>query len=420
MAEERKKIYYGWIVTVSIWLVYFLTASPPAYGISVITTRKVTQYGWSENLVSSVTSCRAFAFAVTSFFGGFLIRRFGVKKCMVAGNLVSVACLLCIFFLDLSETAYAMMFLGIGIGYGMSIVGSIAVVNGWFSRRKSLPMSVMLTAGAAGGVLMPLISETLCQKSIRLCWGVFIGFFVLSILIVLFAVRNRPEDIGEVPDGRAWIAAHPVSGREKDGEAAGRTPKPAFASVREVLRSRFFYLIALIMLINRMLYICFTSYIILYSVQSGIDSATAAAILSAFSVASFVSRILCGSADRLPLSKYFCFLLLLTVKIGGFLLLVFSHSVAGYMTASLIIGFVSGFSTPLFPLIVSSVFGDILFSRLYGIYNSLASLGSTVTPLIIAAFRAGGCSFETVFLVFSSLAAAVVLLTFLLRPANAE
>ena len=82
--------------------------------------------------------------------------------------------------------------------------------------------------------------------------------------------------------------------------------------------------------------------------------------------------------------------------------------------------FITDYSTHLFLLISSSVFQDILFSRLYGINNSLSNIGSTVTPHIITAFRKRGNSFETVFLVFSFLAGAVVLQTFLLWPANSE
>ena len=216
--EERKRIFYGWVITISAWVIYFFTAGPPAYGTAVITTRMVTQYGWSESIVSTVTSFRSFSYAMTALFGGFLIKRFGVKKCLIAGDSISIACMLCICLFDLSETAYAMMFLGIGVGYGMVIVGGPAVVNGWFSRNRSLPISILLTAGSVGGMVMPMISEFISRRSVTLCWIVYIGFFFLSILIALFVVKNRPEDIGEIPDGRAWTAAHPLpdSARSRD------------------------------------------------------------------------------------------------------------------------------------------------------------------------------------------------------------
>ena len=418
--EERKRIFYGWIITASAWLIYFLTAGPPAYGTAVITTRMVTQYGWSESVVSTVPSLRSFSYAMTALFGGFLIKRFGVKKCIVAGDCISISCMLCIYLFDLSETAYALMFLGIGVGYGMIIVGGPAIVTGWFSRNKSLPMSILLTAGSVGGMVMPIISEFLCQRSVRLCWAVYIGFFLLSVLIALFVVKNKPEDIGEIPDGREWTAAHPLPEDPASASGAAQHAEPVYASMKEVFRSRYFYLLGLIMLTAHMTFTCFNSYIILYSVQGGIDSVMAAAILSAYSVSNFVSRMMCGAFDRLHLPKYRFVVLTLVGKVVSFLILAFLHSAGWYMAASLLFGFAAGLSTPLVPMLVSTIFGPAMFSRLYGIYNAVASLGSTVTPLIVVAIRKVSGGFEAAYFSFAVFMGAVMVLAIVFRPAKTE
>ncbi|MBR0140217.1 MAG: MFS transporter, partial [Firmicutes bacterium] len=337
------------------------------------------------------------------------------RICIILGNSISIICFLCILLIDMSGKAYAMMFLGIGVGYGFTIIACPSLINSWFQRNKALPMSVMLTSGAAGGTLMPVISEFLSEKSIDLCWIVFIGMALVTVLIAIFVIKDRPEDIGEVKDGREWLAKHPLVTETKPaGSGSSKPAKTGFTSMKEVFRSYKFYFIAAMQLSTRMVFMCFSSYIVLYSIQSGISSAMAAAILSMFSVSSLVGRILCGSIDKLRLPKGACNVLDLALMAAGYLILILTNSSAGYMTASI----VTGFNTPFFPLLVSTCFGDAVFPQTYGIYNSVASFGSTVTPLIVAAIRNATGSYIPAFITFSAFAAIMAVLTAVIRPLN--
>ena len=128
--------------------------------------------------------------------------------------------------------------------------------------------------------------------------------------------------------------------------------------------------------------------------------------------------MLCGGVDRLHVSQYFLAVMTLVATAAGFMLLILTHSVIGYVGAALITGFASGFSAPLFPLLLSSVFGSSMFSRVYGILNATSSVGSSITPFIIGAIRSAGGGYDTVYLSFGICAFAVSVLALALRPAK--
>ena len=414
-AEKKSKLFYGWIIMAATWLSYFLIVGPPCYGAPVITTKMVLRYGWAESVVGNVTSFRSLAFAVTALFAGFIMKRFGARVCIILGNILNIICFLCILLLDLSGTAYAMMYLGIGIGYGFTIIACPTLINSWFERNKALPMSVMLTSGAAGGTLMPIISEWLSEKSIDLCWIVFICMTAATVLIALFVIKEKPADIGEVKDGRDWLAKHPVT--DIPSAAAGGRPAPSpYTSMTQVLKTFNFYFVGFMQLSTRMVFMSFSSYIVLYSIQSGISSAMAATILSVFSVASLMGRILCGAMDKLHLPKTASNVIDLALHAAGFTILVTAHSAGAYLAASIVVGFAAGFNTPFFPLLVSACFGDAVFSQVYGIYNAIASVGSTITPLIVVAIRNATGHYEPAFIVFAVFIAVMAALTAIFRP----
>lgn len=92
-----------------------------------------------------------------------------------------------------------------GIGAGMGgYIAATTTVNNWFIKKRSLATGMFFAATSASGfVFPPLITFLISSLSWRLSWLVLAGivFVGASLIGGLLLVRNRPEDIGQVPDG---------------------------------------------------------------------------------------------------------------------------------------------------------------------------------------------------------------------------
>jgi MFS family permease len=93
---------------------------------------------------------------------------------------------------------------GTGISFG-TIVPAATAVTRWFVRYRGRAMAVTLSAsGFAGFFGAPLINGILAATGgkWRLAWLVVSVVTILSGILALLFVKERPEDLGQVADGR--------------------------------------------------------------------------------------------------------------------------------------------------------------------------------------------------------------------------
>jgi MFS family permease len=157
------------------------------------------------------------------------VNHFGVRKTLLLGSALTIVGALLMATVVTSGLA-AMLCHGLLVGAGVATGGAMASQAGlarWFVRRRSLALSVMYSAGAVGGfAAAPLLSRLIqATGSWRTGWWTIAALSAAAACIALILVRERPEDVGQVPDGFAPPAA-----------AAGQPPRdtrPPFMSRRE-------------------------------------------------------------------------------------------------------------------------------------------------------------------------------------------
>ena len=135
---------------------------------------------------------------------GMTIARFGPRKNIIGFNLIAALGLL-----GLSQTnALWQVYLffgamaGLGIAFG-EFIPITTVINHWFIRRRSMAMGLFLASGGVGGfVFPPLISTLISDLGWRWAWGYLAGqHLFLTVILGGILIRNRPEDMGQYPDG---------------------------------------------------------------------------------------------------------------------------------------------------------------------------------------------------------------------------
>ena len=96
--------------------------------------------------------------------------------------------------------AYMFISLGTGLGRWLAL---IAMVNNWFNRRRSFAMACSMSGIHLGGLLVPVLAVAIEWYELS---GTAMGIGVLLLLITgpaVKAIRDRPEDMGLLPDGDA-------------------------------------------------------------------------------------------------------------------------------------------------------------------------------------------------------------------------
>ena len=250
-----RRIFYGWFMVALGALLMALGSAPLLYGLPVWNPVLRHAFGWSAFQMSG-------AFAIMQIEGvyapllGLLIDKLGPRRMVLIG-LIVLGCGFMLFSRIQELWHLYAVFLIMSVGATISTwLPMMTVVNHWFSRRKALAMSLVMEGFALGGVVAPLllawaIGGSDPDISERYGWrntAFFIGVFCIALAIPLSSlVRNRPEDLGLLPDGDQARPTAPSPVTPPLAEAAvDRTASGAEGYTwQEAVRTRAFWVMSL-------------------------------------------------------------------------------------------------------------------------------------------------------------------------------
>lgn len=285
------------------------------FGVLVLPIRD--QLGISQaqtNLVFSIARAEG---GLEGPVAGWLIDKFGNRKVLVPSLAIAVVGYVIMAFWLPGLWAFALVYLGlVSLGNSMAFQHAcFAGLNQWFQRRRALAISVLAAVSSLGGLaLIPTMNLLIDKSGLR--WGLIAsgGFYAVILLPICYWFRNRPEDMGLLPDG----ATRPPAAR--GGGAAARRETRDY-TVREALRTQAYWLLLAGAGLRQMatLGILVSLFPILVD-DKGMSAQMAANLAGAMSAINFVSRLVMGYlGDRV--SKKAIMFLSLTVEGVGYLLL---------------------------------------------------------------------------------------------------
>ncbi len=287
------------------------------FGVLVIPIRD--QLGITQaqtNLVFSIARAEG---GLEGPVAGWLIDKFGNRKVLVPSLLIAVAGYGVMAFWLPGFWGFALIYLGlVSLGNSMAFQHAcFAGLNQWFQRRRSLAISILAAVSSLGGLaLIPTMNLLIDKSGLR--WGLIVsGSFYLVILLPLCIwFRNKPEDMGLLPDGATRPA---VSRSGARGAPAQRETRDY--SVREALRTQAYWLLLVGAGLRQTatLGILVSLFPILVD-DKGMSAQMAANLIGVMSFINFVSRLAMGyMGDRV--SKKAIMFISLTVEGFGYLLL---------------------------------------------------------------------------------------------------
>ncbi|MDE2940132.1 MAG: MFS transporter [Chloroflexota bacterium] len=239
---NRPRIYYGWwMVVITSWMAFFasgiffrgFTVFVPAIRDSLNISQAQT------NLIFSLARAEG---GLEGPFAGWLIDKFGNRNLLIPSVLLAV-----IGYFALSQFvsgfwSFALVYLGL-VSLGNSIAfqhAMFAGINQWFRRRRSLAISILAAVSSLGGLFIVPSMNGVIEK-----WGWEMGSllagaaYLVFLLPLCFVFRNKPEDMGLLPDGDT--APPSTAGR---GAAARRRVLRDY-TVPEALRTQAYWLLML-------------------------------------------------------------------------------------------------------------------------------------------------------------------------------
>ncbi len=207
---------------------------------SVLINPLHAEFGWSDATISGAVSVNIALYGLTSPFAAALMDRFGIRKVVVSALLLVSAGSGLTVFMRASWQLTLCWGVLVGLGTGsmaLAFVGTIT--NRWFVRRRGL-VSGILTAGSAAGqlVFLPLVSRLVDTHGWRTASLVVSGAALAVVPLVVWLLRDHPQDIGLQPYGADPAVAVPAPPRRS---GAGRR---ALTVLFSAARTKPFWLLA--------------------------------------------------------------------------------------------------------------------------------------------------------------------------------
>jgi sugar phosphate permease len=376
----RARLHYGWVVVAVTFLTLLVSAGMRS-GPTVLIVPLEESFGWSRATISFAIAVTLLVYGVIGPFAAGLMARFGIRATMLA----SLALMLAGFGMTPLVTASWQLLplwgvaLGAGTGAAAMVMGAI-VANRWFVARRGLVMGLLTGSTAAGQLLfLPLLAQVVDRFGWPMAVGVGCAVTLAIVPLVLFLMRDEPQDLGLRAYGESPDA--PVSAASRENPFAA-----AFAALGLGIQSREFWLL------SASFFVCGASTIGLVGthfipacLDHGIPEATAAGMLSAMGVCNFIGTTASGwLSDRFDSRHLLFWYYALRGLSLLFLPYAFDFSLWGLSLFGLFYGLDWIATVPPTVRLISNAFGVRNAGMMYGWVTVTHQVGSAV-----AAFGSG-------------------------------
>jgi sugar phosphate permease len=423
-ATRRPRLFYGWWIVTAGGLIQGYTSAVFWRGFQAFFDPIVETFGWSRGATAAALSLQRTESGLISPFVGTLLDRFGPRWLMAFGVTVTGLGFVVMSLVNTLWQFYAAMaLLTVGMSFGTFIV-LVATVGNWFIRKRGRALAVLMSCSAIGGFTLPLLASSIDHFGWRhVLFAVGVGFWIIGYP-VMFAMRRRPEDYGQVPDGSpappraprapgAHRAAHALPARETN------------ISARQVLTTRFFWQFAIAASLGQL--ISSTNLLHLPALKSyGVNPALAAFAAGSIAFGDLAGRFAMGLAgDRFDKRQLMAASFAL-MTVGSLALALVNARVLGITLPAaatlpvFAVGFGLGFgaSIPLRLAMVADYFGRRSYGSVLGVTSSVSAVFGAIGPVFVGAMFDITESYRLGFVILAALVGVAVPMTLLLESAE--
>lgn len=331
------------------------------------------EFGWSRTLLSSGPSIANSLTAVLGPFFGALIDRFGSRKVVLPGLLITIASIAAFSLVDGSETQWIALWVVFGIvAVSIKSTSWTAPVLGVFERSRGLALGLTLAGTAVAQIVVgPLANWLITGFGWRAAYvWIAIGWGGVTFILCLFFLFD----------------AHDKARQIKKLQTVEETEAPKAAlpglTTQEAFRNSALWRVAISNFVIMLLTLGLQIHMFPILTDAGVSRASAAWMLSLAGVAGIVGKLVTGYLlDRykpnwiggLTLGGASLTFLLLWQGVGSVALIVFAIIVNGYAAGS---------KTQITAFLTSSYGGMRNFGKIYGVMAGLMAAAAGIGPLV--------------------------------------
>jgi MFS family permease len=394
-----KYSFYGYRLVAFSFLICFLVSSFFLHARGVFFPQWMADFGVSRTELSLAVSLTLFAGSCFAPLMGFLIDKFPVR------NIICLASLwMAIGYLLLGQVASYWAFMAVLIPFqGLAWLGVGPLVHtklmvNWFTRNRGMALGIAIMGISVAGVMTPLMNAYLAQTiGWRSSYQIYAALLVLLVIpLTLWIVRQKPQDIGELPDG--------------DGQPVGNhvpvvppVELGVVATYKEFLSSKAFWSVVLTFGLMNGVYSAMATHLPTYvTSELDLELYDGALLLTVAGGFAIGGKIVFGwMMDRLAAK--------ITVMCGvvaylaSTLLLIFVEAYFGLLCAAAMFGLGFGGMIPVRSVLISRLFGVAKFSRVNGLLSFFiapATFWVLITGAIVDATGTYGTAFKVWFVSF--------------------
>ena len=353
-------MFYGWKVLGATIFTQALQAGLLIYSFGIIILPLQTEFDASRQSLMFATVLLSLATNIISPFAGIRVDKAGVQRLMMLG-----AGLLAAGFIVLSQiratwqllAVFALLMPGANLLLGQ--MSSSALMTRWFTRLRGRALGLSAMGTSIGGFLFPpLLAGLATQYGWRSTYlAVGIGVALIAMPLIWTVVRDRPEQVGQRPDGDPPLPP---------GESA-----PARVSrwnTRQILSAPMFWQIGIVMGIVLAVYMSLLANLVPHATDQGIAPTQASLLISLLAVLAIGGKLGFGLlADRVDLRlALWTAMALMGAGLG---ILLVATSFIGILLACLPLGIASGGLLPIWGALVAKGFGPDDYGRALGWIN---------------------------------------------------
>jgi len=340
----------AWRITAAAFVAMFVSYGV-AYSFGAFFKPMALEFGAARGETAVVFSLTVFVWSMSGSLAGHLADRFGPRIVVSVGALVMASGLILTAFIHRLWIGYLTYSIGVGTGIATAYVPMVAVVGGWFLKRRNTAMGIAVAGIGCGTVAVAPLAAALISRFGWRTTDVVFGIVAGGVLIGCAAAAERPP-------------IHVV---------------PSQINVREAIRTPTFGLLYLNSFLSSLaLFVPFV-YLPAFAHDRGTSEVAAAALVGAIGGASVVGRLGLGAlADRF--SVMFLLKTCYFVLAVSFAIWLVGSSYLVLVAFALVLGAGYGGFVALAPAVIAELFGVSKLGTMMGLLYTSGGVGALLGP----------------------------------------
>ncbi len=378
--------FYGW-VNLGVMFLFNIALFPMMMSFMFFLPYWVEEFNWSRGLASGAQAVSVILMGLAAPMVAIFIMKQGAKRAIVVGNILCVAGLILLSY----QNHIWQLYLGVGVllGLGVSIGGMLAmmtVINNWFIMKRTMALAIsMASMGFSGVVINPSVMaliETIGWRSTYLILAA--AALIFCVILPGLLIINKPEDLGQVPDG-------PASSKHETAKTDGKKYKnlyktPVDFTAKEALKTRALWLLVGYGALSMLVAMGAGTHIIAFQFDIGIPAITAAFVGSIFSAVMGFGQLGVGFLG-LRVKMYSMAVWSMIIAVVGFSMLLFAKSLPLMIAYAILFGIGSGIQFIAIGNLFPDYFGRSEFPKIMGYTMPFNTIISSVGAPVVGYIR---------------------------------